>query len=222
MNKNQFKHRQDIIKYLQEVATDVRGDLDKYNDRVGGIRQGMVHLKRSDIFWLKGNYKQAAQESKESLKFLPDCIEAMRLLSDSLYSIEKYEEAIESYLVILRKYPESNDIHYQLGRCYLELEDYQRAIEEFNKEMVVSGSAHDIHLQLGVANYRLAQRTIEELRGQETSEAKERIERCCKRLEKAKDHCQKALGAADQVSLNALIHDINNLLDCSENCHYGV
>lgn len=208
-----FKYRGDIVAYLNEVATDVRGDLDQYNERVGGIRQGIVHLKRSDVYWLKGNYEQAAQESKESLKFLPDCIEAMRLLSDSLFCIGKYEEAIEPYLVILKKYPESNDIHYQLGRCYLELEDYQRAIEEFNKEMVVSGSAPDIHLQLGVANYWLAQRTIEELRGQETSEAKERIERCYKRLEKAKDHCQKALGVADQDSLNALIHDINNLLD---------
>lgn len=207
-----FKYRRDIVAYLNEVATDVRGDLDLYNERVGGIRQGMVHLKKSDVYWLKGNYDQAAQESKESLKFLPDCIEAMRLLSDSLYSIEKYEEAIESYLVILRKYPDSNDIHYQLGRCYLELEDYQRAIEEFNKEMVVSGSAHDIHLQLGIANYRLAQRTIEELMGQETSEAKERIEKCRKRLDKAKDHSQKALGAADRASLNALILDINNLL----------
>lgn len=207
-----FKNRKDIVEHMRAVATEVQGDIDQYNERVGNIRQGMIHLRRSDVSWLEGDYKQVAKEAKEALKYLPECIDAMRVLGDGFFYKEQYEKAAEAYLALLKKYPENKDIHYQVGRCYLERQDYRQAIDEFNKEIVISGSAPDVHLQLGVANYRMAQMTIEELRGQETSEAKERLKRSRKKLEEAKDHCHKALGATDQASLKSLIDDINNLV----------
>ena len=115
MGQDQFKHRKDIVEYLKKVATEVQGNLSLYNEKAGHLRKGMVHLRNVDIFVAKGDFENAAKESKESVKYLSGCIEAIRAAADSHFSIEQYEEAIQFYSDLIQEYPDTKDIHYQIG-----------------------------------------------------------------------------------------------------------
>lgn len=212
MEKDQFKHRKDIVEYLKEVATEVQGSVSPYNEKAGHFRKGMVHLRNADIFVAKGDFENAAKESKKSVKYLSVCIEAIRAAADSHFSTGKYEQAIQFYSDLIQEYPDTKDIHYQIGRCYSELRDYPKAIGKFEKEMTISGDDPDIHLQLGFASHMLGQGIYEEGLKKKMPMSNDVRMDCVARLNKAKEHYKKALGAVDQETLNSWINEINQIL----------
>ena len=87
MEQDRFKHRKNIVEYLKKVAAEVQGNVSLYNEKAGYLRKGMAHLRNVDIFVARGDFENAAKESKESVKYLSGCIEAIRVATDSHFSI---------------------------------------------------------------------------------------------------------------------------------------
>jgi len=209
MGLNQFEHRIDIVKHLKKVATEVQGDLKLYNQQIGELRQGMVHLRNNDIYVAKGDVENAAIESRESLKFLPGCIEAMRAAADSHFCIEEYKQAIHYYSDLIKLYPDSKDIHYQIGRSCSELKDYENSIRAFEQEITISGDAPDIHLQLGWAYQALGDQIYESLNKNTPPNSNELRTDCRSKYSKAKDHYQQSVGAAEKINIDTLVQNID-------------
>lgn len=205
-------NRKEIVEDLKQVANEVRGDINAYERKAGQLRQGMVHLRKSDMFVAKGDFVNAAKESTNAVKYLPDCIEAVRSAADSHFSIEQYSQAFSHYEELIRKYPALKDIHYQIGRCYTELKDYPKAIPEYEKEIALSGEAPDIHLQLGFAYQRIGENILNTLKNEPISEQGKKRTDCQSAFTKAKEHYAKGSGAADQSNINDWIRDIDATL----------
>lgn len=212
MRQGRFKHRKDIIEHLKEVATDVQGNLELYNQKAGHLRQGMVHLRKAYIFVAKGDFENAAKESKESVRYLSDCIEAIRAAADSQCFIGQYKQAIKFYSDLTKKYPDTKDIHYQIGWCYSQLKEYPKAIDEFQKEISISGDSAEIHLQLGFAIRMSGQQIYEELTDKQVPVSNDVRRNYRSRLNEAKVHYQKALGAVEQKTIDSWISEINQIL----------
>ncbi len=167
MNKNNLISRDDILDQLANVAMAVKGDLKLYDEQVGRLRQGMVHLHKAHVLILKKQYRNAAGECDASVKFIPGCIEALNTAGNLYTEIQEPEKAIRYYSNIVKYKPDMEQIHYQLGRCYSEVGKFEKAIEEYEKEMAVSGESSLVHFQIG-ANYCLR---TEERSGAATGQA---------------------------------------------------
>ena len=207
MIKKPFIHRQDIINYLTKIATEVQGNLTVYNQKIGNLRRGMEHLRKSDIFVAQGDYGAAARESKNSLKYISNCFEAIRAAADNLLILEKFREALQYYLALMKKYPDAKDIHYQVGRCYSELKDFPKAIMEFENEIKLSGDAPDIQLQLGFAYHRLGDLIYDEIKKFPLTDNKKK--ECRALLIRAKRHYQNASEIINQDNLHSWFEEID-------------
>jgi len=205
-------NRKEIVKHLTETANEVQGDINAYERKAGQLRQGMVHLRRSDMFVAKGDFANATKESIDAVKYLPDCIEAIRSAADTHFSMEQYSQALSYYVDLIKKYPSLRDIHYQIGRCYTELKDHPKAIPEYEKEIALSGEAPDVHLQIGFAYQRVAEDILHTMNKQPIADSGKKRTECKAAFTKAKENYAKGIGAVDQDTINDWIRDIDAVL----------
>lgn len=69
---------------------------------------------------------------------------------NDLYDQGKYGEAIQSYLAIIEKNPETYIIYRNIGNCYFQMEEYEKAEEYYQK--VLEDDPDDTESILGIGN----------------------------------------------------------------------
>jgi tetratricopeptide (TPR) repeat protein len=205
--------RKEVTTRLTDMANEVQGDIDAYERKVGQLRQGMVHLRKCDMYVAKGDLASAARESADAVKYLPDCIDALRSAADAHFSIEQYSTALSFYSDLIKNFPSQKDIRYQMGRCYTELKDWPKAIPEYEREMAVSGEAPDIHLQLGLAYQKIGEQVLNALKDQRIADGGRQKMECRSAFTKAKEHYAKGSGGTDQENIKNWINDIDATLN---------
>lgn len=211
MKKNDLISRDEILEQLADVAAEVEGDLGLYDEQVGRLRQGMVHLRKAHILILRKKYRDAATECDASAKCIPGCIEALQTAGNLRTEIQEPEKAIPYYSDILMYKPDMEQIHYQLGRCYSELRKYKKSIEAYEKEMTISGESSLVHFQIGANYYLLA----EELSGAEAGQLEgarpETKQKCGNYLNQAKERIIRGRDVLSDEDFHYWMEQIDNL-----------
>ncbi len=110
--------------------------------------------KNAEHLFLKGEYSQAVKIYES----IPDIIENCDTIHDygiCLVRLEKYDEAIEVFSKIVKKYPDYGQGFYSLGRTYLIKGDLQQAIDCFSYAKNIIGSDSDVYFYSALCYERI-------------------------------------------------------------------
>lgn len=91
---------------------------------------------QADLNFKKGRFELAIELAKSQLdkKNRSEISELSKIIGESYFNLNKYDEALPFLKNYKGKQRKWNDIdYYQLGYCYYQTKDYQSAISEFNK-----------------------------------------------------------------------------------------
>ena len=128
-----------------EYFTQVEGE-DKYKEKLS--------YYQADLNFKLGKFEKAIELAKAQLEKTNEeneVSELNKIVGESYFNLEKYEEAI-SYLTEYKgkKGKWNNTDYYQLGYAYYKQKDYEKAISEFNK--IINGNnsvAQNAYYHLG-------------------------------------------------------------------------
>ncbi len=146
---NYLKDWKTALKYLEkakellnkdfgvEKITDIDSMIVKYKsliDENSDLYKGNSHITNGDEYYSKGNYEEAIEEYSASLKYIPQKLEALYSLSNSLHNLKREEEALEvdneGFAVAFRDkdqyYLDSFSV--KLGSYCYEKKDYNKCI----------------------------------------------------------------------------------------------
>ena len=129
-----------------------------------------------------------------ALEIAPFLYEAMRCMADCCFSLGQYNSAITAYSATSHVFPNTKDLHYQLGRCYFEKGELNKALEEFEKELSITGEAEDLYIQLGSIHFEKGKQIVDEIIKQKIKDKREIYRRCGDYFVKSEHYYQKALG----------------------------
>ena len=87
---------------------------------------------------------------REAIKKDDSNYEAYFLLGEQYMIEEKFEQAIDIFLLAIKRYPYDKKTYYFLGFCYLKTKEYQKGIDAFNKvkEIRDGGSQYNVFSDL--------------------------------------------------------------------------
>lgn len=80
--------------------------------------------------------------------------------ANKLYQQEKYQEAIDNYLEILKNGYESWQLYYNLGNAYYKARQFGRAILNYERALKLSPKNEDVSFNLQIANLSIVDKIV--------------------------------------------------------------
>ena len=137
--KNNKTYESDAHYYLGHIAyqlEDFDGALTSFSNISNPLQKENLNYFQADMNFRLGRFKQAIDLGKEALKLASknDKSELSKIIGESYFNLESYEEAIpflEAYEGKNKTWKNSD--YYQLGYAYFKQKNYDKAIGQFNK-----------------------------------------------------------------------------------------
>ena len=114
-------------------------------------QNGRARYELGITYLNEGRVTDAKAVFNERLAKLPNDSEAHFGLGMALAADKNCAAAIQEYTTAVRLAPDSSDIYYEIGNCYLKLQRYDDAISALEKEQQQSGDDHYIEAALAKA-----------------------------------------------------------------------
>ena len=139
-----------------EVKTDKEGEWKAFYIRGGPYD---VDFEKSGFMPKKINVNISEFGKNPDIEMTLQKIEGLAVTDDlkeelqkgnDLFDQEKYEEAIQSYLTIIAKIPETYILYRNIGNCYFQMENYEMAEEFYLK--VLEKEPDDTESIIGIGN----------------------------------------------------------------------
>jgi tetratricopeptide (TPR) repeat protein len=122
----------------------------------------------------KGEYGEAVPLLKESLALDPDFEQVYRLLVDALLNQNQAEEALTVARHCMRRFPQSADSHYWLGRAYSELGKNTEAKQSGEEAVRLDPSYTQAYHALATICTRLGEADLARVHREKFAELKEK------------------------------------------------
>lgn len=189
-----IRHRSELWLKINDVLHEPQINPEKFLDRAIFYIATELEMEQADQMVAKKEFEEATKYCYMALEIAPFLYEAMRCMADCCFSLGKYDPAITAYTATSHVFPDTKDLHYQLGRCYFEKDELNKALEEFEKELSITGEAEDIYIQLGTIHFEKGKQIVDEIIRERIRDKKEIYRRCGDYFVKAEHYYQKALG----------------------------
>lgn len=150
---NNLGFNEEISKYVVECWLTSLA-IQPAKTQIDNKEKGKEYFEEGDLYYYQNEYSKAYDKYLEAYKIGYESFEMYENMSDSLYNIEKYEEASE-YCNKALEIGQSSFSFYLMGRCQEELEDneegikycYEKAVEcykSFEKGFKISKNCYYI------------------------------------------------------------------------------
>ncbi len=114
-----------------------------------------LHLKLSQANLQKRNIYSALKSAQDAVKYKPNLEEGYKIMGDSYFARENYNEAVENYKKALSISEDYAEAHYGLANCYFVAKDYEKAKEEYIIAIKQNPSFISAYFNLGAVYSKL-------------------------------------------------------------------
>ena len=108
------------------------------------------HLYRGSDLLSGDKPSEAIDAIEEALALQPDSLEAMALHAAALFKLERFDEAIQAYRLLLRANPKEQALYVNLALVLLKAGRLDEAEGELRQAMAVGGESKRLHGYLGM------------------------------------------------------------------------
>lgn len=112
-------------------------------------READLHKTLARSHFRLKQYKQAAENYKQAVRFKPDDADSFYFLGESLIEVEQHAEAVNAFKSCLSLKPNYPDANFELGRAYLSASEFAEAAAVFRKEVRLN--PRNQHARFGLA-----------------------------------------------------------------------
>ena len=140
------------IKSLLQISKDAFLRLARLPDG-----EGHVHDLLAKDYEAQGQDAKAVEEYRLALQILPENVEIRLSLAALQMRMLRYEDAIETFMTVLKYSANDPDAHYGSGVAFVQLHQSQAAAEHLEKALQLNPNWPEAHTALGQAYRQLGQ-----------------------------------------------------------------
>ncbi|MGB0680873.1 MAG: tetratricopeptide repeat protein, partial [Polyangiales bacterium] len=115
----------------------------------------LYHLHRGTELLLQERVDEARQSLEQALRLQPEDIEGQSLLAAVYFRLGLYQRAIESWLDLAERYPQSATLHVNLALSWLKCGDFERAVAAAEQALAQQPEHRRAWRYAGLAHWRL-------------------------------------------------------------------
>jgi tetratricopeptide (TPR) repeat protein len=114
----------------QELETEISRLQELLKDNPENVE---LHFQLGNLFFRKGDQRQAMQQYKKALQLNPKFVPALNNLALVRAANKEYDKALTLFLDVLNYYPDDAETHYNIACMYSQLEKVDESIEWLTK-----------------------------------------------------------------------------------------